>query len=223
MLEENACDFMDLGQAVYDLSAIFGWDTYSAVDPKTNVRRLNEEGEIAVRDGLRKLIGFAMRLKLPVSRKVLERHLAWPDSSPQTEAEFERIVYYFKDEIGAKKCLFLPSHVEEYYEWGEIVSDTVLGAFPQASEEIRTAGTCLATGMHTACVFHAMRAAEIGLKSLAAALTITTKSGKPLEQAEWRELLDGLSTAIHAIENLTEYDADQRRRLTFLQRGMCTI
>jgi hypothetical protein len=131
--------------------------------------RLNAEGEAAVRQELQKLLGIAKRLKLVVSGKVVERHLLKsPDSIPQTQNEFDRIVDLFMDEIGTRKCLFIPQHLEEYYEWDGIVSEQVIAAFPKASEEIRNGGTCFATGAFTACVFHAMRAAEIGLRSLGA-------------------------------------------------------
>jgi hypothetical protein len=56
--------------------------------------------------------------------------------------------------------------------------------------------------MYTASVFHAMRAAEIGVRSLGAALKITIKSGKPIELAEWREILDGVAVAVRDIESL---------------------
>jgi hypothetical protein len=201
MLEENAAEFMTLGRALYDVTIVFDWEKTSVVDPKTNVRRLDEKGEDAVRNELRKLITIAQRLNLPVSVKVVERQMAWANATPQTVDEFEKIVDIFKDEIGAKKCLFVPQHLEKYYEWDGIVTDEVLAAFPKASEELRAGGTCLATGNNTATVFHAMRAAEIGLKALGASCNLTIKGGKPLEMAEWREILDGLSTIVHGIEN----------------------
>ena len=46
-----------------------------------------------------------------------------------------------------------------------------------------------------------MRAAEIGIRALAQSLNLTLKGNKPLELAEWREVLDGLSTAVLSIEN----------------------
>jgi hypothetical protein len=57
-------------------------------------------------------------------------------------------------------------------------------------------------GLHTACVFHAMRAAEIGVRALGTDLNIKIKNGKPIELAEWREILDGIATAVQDIENL---------------------
>jgi len=97
--------------------------------------------------------------------------------------------------------MFVPHHLAEYYERDDLVSDTVVTAFPTGSEEIRASGTCLALGLHTASVFHAMRSAEIGVRALGASLNIRIKSNKPIELAEWREILDGISTAVRDIEN----------------------
>jgi hypothetical protein len=47
-----------------------------------------------------------------------------------------------------------------------------------------------------------MRAAEIGVRALGKNMNIKIKSGKPIEMAEWREILDGLNTSVRDIENL---------------------
>jgi hypothetical protein len=200
MLEENARDFMILGQAVYDATAMFQWKEYGGIDDKTKAWRLNEKGEKRLRRILELIKGFCGRLGLPVSQALVDECLK-PDGLPQTTLEWNRIVDIFRKEVGAKKCLFIPQHVEQYYEWGDITSEAVLAAFPKASEELRAGGTCLATGAYTACVFHAMRAAEIGLKALGADCNLVIKGNKPIEMAEWREVLDGLSTVVHGIEN----------------------
>ena len=121
------------------------------------------------------------------------------------------------DELRGKLFLFVPAHLAIYYEWQDIVSDLVTVAFPKSSEEIRAAGSCLAAGQNTAAVFHAMRAAEIGVKALGKHLNISIKSGKLLQLAEWREIFDGLSVAIRDIENLPEYHSNKGCRPTFLQ------
>jgi hypothetical protein len=47
-----------------------------------------------------------------------------------------------------------------------------------------------------------MRAAEIGLRALGDRLNVHIRSGKPIERAEWREILDGLKDGIEKFENL---------------------
>jgi hypothetical protein len=118
-------------------------------------------------------------------------------------------------EIKTKLFLFVPQHLSQYYEWDGIVSDTVIESFPKSYQEIRSAGSCLAAGLPTACVFHAMRAAEIGLKVLGADYNVRIKSGKEIELAEWREILDGLNAAVQEIENLPNSTPDKEIRLQF--------
>jgi hypothetical protein len=141
------------------------------------------------------------------------------DDLPQTKREFDFLLRAVLAEVNKTFFLFVPSHVAKYYGWEGIVSDTVIDAFPKASQEIRQGGTCLSAGLHTACVFHAMRAAEIGLKALGAKHEIKIKSGKPLEQAEWREILDGLSTAALALENLPNVTLTKDGDLHFLSEA----
>jgi hypothetical protein len=106
-----------------------------------------------------------------------------------------------QDELRTRLLLYVPSHRAQYYEWQDIISGDVTTAFPKASDEIRAAGNCFAAGLYTGCVFHAMRAAEIGLRALGGAKPIKIKSGKPIELAEWREILDGLAKVVEDIEN----------------------
>jgi hypothetical protein len=121
---------------------------------------------------------------------------------PQTLRELEILLFGVYAELESRQLLFIPSHLSGYHEWDEVVSDAVINAFPAASEEIREAANCLALDRYTAAVFHAMRAAEIGVRALGEKLEIKIKSGKPIELAEWREILDGLNTAVQRIENL---------------------
>jgi hypothetical protein len=141
------------------------------------------------------------------------------DDLPQTQREFDLLVRAVMAEVNKTFFLYIPSHLAKYYEWAGIVSDSVIDAFPKASQEIRTGGTCLATGLHTACVFHGMRAAEIGLRALGNKHQITIKSGKPLELAEWREILDGLSGAALALENLPNSTPHKEADLHFLSEA----
>jgi hypothetical protein len=141
------------------------------------------------------------------------------DNLPQTHREFDLLVRAVMAEVKKTFFLYVPSHVSKYYEWGAIVSDAVIDAFPKASQEIRHGGTCLAAGMHTAAVFHAMRAAEIGLRALGNKHQIKIKSGKPLELAEWREILDGLSGAALALENLPNSTPTKEADLHFLSEA----
>jgi len=215
MLKENAETYVKLGEQIADAWMTWGLDEY--FDKKNH--QLTMKGEEAIRDDLRTLLDIAQRLKLTTSMELLDRRLGYADSSPQTRREFEIVVETFKSELSRRIFLVVPPHVAEYYEWDSIVSDLVVEAFPKASEEIRESGTCFATGQNTACVFHAMRAAEIGLRALGAWRPIKIKNGKPLELAEWREILDGLAGVASEPENLPNSTPNKDADLLFLSEA----
>jgi hypothetical protein len=201
MLKENAADFMQLGVTARDVLWLFDWDKYAPIDDGSGVRRLVPQAVDAIQKQLRKLAEIADRLNLPVSASVLRRHFPEAERCPQTKNEMEKIIEIFEEELSIRRCLFIPTHLESWFENDSIVSDSVRSAFPNASSEIRNSGTALAAGLFTAAVFHAMRASEIGLRSMHSAFPMALKGGKSLELAEWREVLDALSNVARDIEN----------------------
>jgi hypothetical protein len=142
------------------------------------------------------LILLAQRLKLPTSEALLNRRLGYPDATPQTRREFDIIFDCFKDEIGTRLLLFIPSHLTQYYERQAIVGDKVLRAFPKAADEVRTAGTAHPAGLNTAAVFH-VRAAEIALRALGVALGVSLK--QPIELADQQAILSAVQGKISDI------------------------
>ena len=107
----------------------------------------------------------------------------------------------------------MPSNRATYYEKADIVSDAVVAAFPKASEEIKLAASCFAVGMSTACVFHAMRAAEIGVHALGDDLKISLPV--PIEEAGWQEILNAIVPKIRDIENLPRGTPGRDENLLF--------
>src|SRR5260370_39367810 len=79
--------------------------------------------------------------------------------------------------------------------FGEAVYDVI----PTARQDIRDAGNCLAFELHTACVFHLMRAAEHGLRTLARRLRVVVfhnKRPSALEEAEWNKIIDAVKVKV---------------------------
>ena len=68
--------------------------------------------------------------------------------------------------------------------------------FPDARDEIRLAGNCLAVDLNTAAVFHLMRVAEFGMRALAVHLNVKLKK-KPIEHGGWDESIKAIETKIH--------------------------
>jgi len=65
-------------------------------------------------------------------------------------------------------------------------------AFPSAIADLTDAANCLAVECPTACVFHAMRAAEIGLRSLAWDRRVQIPKKRPIELATWEAIIKEL-------------------------------
>lgn len=219
MLEENAADFMRLGQSLYDATVIYESDQWHPFNPEKQRRELNSTGQDGILAELKELKRLAERLNLPVSKAVVEEQIKDRAFLPQTLGEYEKIISLFYKEVSQRLFLFIPIHVAKYYESDELVSDAVISAFPTASTDVRNAGTSIATGLYTASVFHSMRAAEIGLRSMNRAFPLTLKSGRPLELAEWREILDALSNIARDIENRPNSDPTKEDDQNFLSEA----
>lgn len=70
-----------------------------------------------------------------------------------------------------------------------------LQKFPSAREEIKEAVRCYLMESNTACVFHCMRIAEIGLRALARERKITIPK-KPIEWATWQDIISKIRTDV---------------------------
>ena len=90
-----------------------------------------------------------------------------------------RTFYYVFDHVGL---------LSDPNPFGEPVDE----AFPSARHDISDAGPCLALRRSTACVLHLMRALEVALASLAAAL------GQSMTASTWNTILRVLETEIRS-------------------------
>lgn len=84
-----------------------------------------------------------------------------------------------------------------FFEQHDLFGEAVSAAFPSAQSEIKDAGNCLAADLHTAAVFHLMRAVEHGLRALARHLKV--KAGQPLEYACWEQVIRAIDQRLDKI------------------------
>ena len=78
----------------------------------------------------------------------------------------------------------------------------VLDAFPSSRREIERGIDCYALGDHVGCVFHMMRVAELGLRTIARERGITSlgkKKPKPIEWGTWQEVFDAIEGQLKAV------------------------
>lgn len=133
---------------------------------------------------------------LPVTAKAVERlsqELAGSVINPATvKMNIRDIRYRMKDELGSVLFLAIMKHKTKFEATSPLFGDGVNDNFPSAAEDIEEAGKCLALERSTACVFHSMRVLEIGLRALAAELSV------PVAIENWNTLLNDIEKEIRA-------------------------
>ena len=111
--------------------------------------------------------------------------------------------------LGEKKFLMIPSPVVAYYDNPELFGPDVASRFPKANAEITEAGKCYATGNNTACVFHLMRAVELGTRVLVKRLGILKSLPHPVELCDWGMISRELQKAVANLPKRTSVRASE--------------
>lgn len=189
MLKIFAEDFIDLGQAFQSIPNCFYIAEQNPDTPMTE-DELND-----LKQGLIRLKHDCDKMRLKVSSAIIAQKL---NDLPQNHRELDTIIEIVKQEIQANLFLFVPAYRASHYEWE--APKELTAYFPKASIELIRAGKCYAKGEYTACVFHSMRAAEIGLRSLATYLDVTFQF--PIELADWKNIIDQVEKQIKVKQQL---------------------
>lgn len=107
----------------------------------------------------------------------------------------------FMNELWARCVVQIEPGCADFIDNSAILGEPVKEAFPSAMPDIEEVGNCMAVGLGTAAVFHLMRIAEYGLRSLAIDRRIRVPKGKSLDLASWDEIIRELEDAEDAIRN----------------------
>jgi hypothetical protein len=150
---------------------------------------------IAALSDLSEKIGLTTSLTLLNARK---------NNLPKTRREWEILIDAVRAELESNLFLFVPRHRAKFHELK--LPSTVTAAFPTASRELVAAGNSLAVGLYTACVFHSMRAAEIGVRVLGKTLRVSFPK-HPIELAEWQNILEQAESKIDDMKKLPKGQA----------------
>lgn len=123
-----------------------------------------------------------------------------------THIEFQQAVSDLNervhDELESRVFLSLDNTEAKFYApKGPPFGAEVERAFPALSEDIESAGRCIAVGQSTAAVFHLMRAMEVAVGALAAKLGIGNI------EREWGKLLSDIDGKITNMPKGNERDA----------------
>lgn len=91
----------------------------------------------------------------------------------QFKTALDTISQTIQHELQRELFLYVrPEKAEYYLQKTPLFGQEVFDAFPSAATDIMEAGKCLALDRASACVFHLMRAMEVGLRALAKRLRI---------------------------------------------------
>src|SRR6266446_7542838 len=93
-----------------------------------------------------------------------------------------------KTDLDKRLFLFMPLVEAQYYDQDELFGPEVKARFPEANKEIVAAGNCYATGNNTACVFHLMRAVELGARTMFKGMKAAKHLTRPMTLCTWGEL-----------------------------------
>jgi DNA-binding transcriptional MerR regulator len=173
----------------------------------TRIEDLDDNKRQELKEFFQELIVLAEELGLSISHSLLR---VFVGDLPKTEQAFDLLILAMRREMHDKLFLYIPIDRAPYFEKEDILSDAAREAFPTAYREIREAGNCYATERYTACVFHAMRAAEIGLRSLGTNVGVSFPD-KPIELAEWQNIIEKVENEIKKLLNAQVSDPSQAK------------
>jgi hypothetical protein len=193
MLRISARDYVHLGQGLEIAARVLMESEDVTQSPYGRV--LTEEEQEHLRETLNEVLNECKKLDLRVSIDIVAariKHL------PTSHKELDILIEVIQSELGTQLFLFVNQQRSRYYD--PILPSYIQAAFPNAYPEMVDAGNSLALDQFTACVFHSMRAAEIGVRALAEELNVTFPF--PLELADWHNMLDQIDSKIHQMKNL---------------------
>lgn len=108
--------------------------------------------------------------------------------------------------VGRHKYAFIPAPNDHFFEQEQLFGGPVYEFFPQARQDIKDAGNCIAASLYTAAVFHLMRVSEMGLHTLAKRLKVKlTHKGKPqpIDTATWDKVINAARSKLQGAHQLS--------------------
>lgn len=208
MLRVYADQYIALGERVGGAKAV-----YVLTEPQTDDpghEGMSPESREGIEADLAQIQRLCNELELPVAFKLVKKHR---DPIPTTLREFEFLIDVVYAELEGRLFFYvLPAAAAHYNDEG-VLSERARLAFPSPYRELKESGNCIACDAWTASVFHSMRAAEIGVRVMGSALEVEFPD-KPLDQAEWQQILNQADGKIKAIGQRPK-DAQRDEDLAF--------
>ena len=152
---------------------------------------LKPEAIINLKQAADEIIVQLAAMDLPVSKKTVQEMMLGAKTHAALNAAIKAVYQNIALEMDGRKFFGPERRFEQYYEQAMLFGAPVFAAFPSANNDITEAGNCLALERGTACVMHLMRVVEVGLKSLASALSVG-------QQGDWGGYLREIDKALEA-------------------------
>jgi hypothetical protein len=128
--------------------------------------------------------------------------------SAEIVAEISGIQDAFQKELKQRKFTFIPPPLVPFFEQDTLFGEKVNAAFPSAQMDIKESGNCLASGLPTAAIFHLMRVAELGLRSIAK--KVKAKIPVQIEFATWGQVIEATEKELDKLKGKSTAK-DERR------------
>lgn len=215
MLKIAAQQYIIIGEYLQEINRVLK-DMGNAEEPVTG-RNLN-----FLKSFLVKLKKECDSLQLNVPSRLISKSVDRLSALEGVNAHDERgriamLMEMIIEELKAQLFLYILPHRASYYQWDGSFSEQLITAFPTASKDLGHAGNCFASEEYTACVYHSMRALEIGLRSLCLYLELTFR--KPIELTEWGTLIGDLEKKIEQMQNLPK-TIERENELSFCSHAL---
>jgi hypothetical protein len=133
--------------------------------------------------------------------------------------EIGAILQTMTEESAKQKFTFIPSVKAKFFEQEKLFDESVHSAFPEARQDIKDAGNCLAADLNTAAVFHLMRVVEYGLRVLAKDVGVTM-SDEELEYAQWKAIIDRIYSKIKTLTDSASGSPKEKSEMREFYNGV---
>jgi hypothetical protein len=133
--------------------------------------------------------------------------------SIRLEFDLEQLYWRVQDEMSKILVMRIPKDRSEFFEQIQAFGPEVAASFPSASYDVEEAGNCYATDRNTACVFHAMRVLEIGLRVLANDLNVVFPT--PIELQNWNTIIEKIESTIRDQEKQLPKGTQKSEKMQF--------